>query len=63
MTNRILIAAVTLFFALGLAACEPEGPVEEAGEQIDQGIEETREAVEEGANEIGDAYDDAEQNQ
>ncbi len=35
-----------LLLPLTLAACEDEGPMEEAGEQADEAVEETGEAVE-----------------
>lgn len=41
-------AATLLASTLGmtLSACEKEGPVEEAGEKVDETVEETGEAIE-----------------
>lgn len=35
---------------LGLAACEQQGPAEEAGENIDEAFEETADAFEDATN-------------
>jgi hypothetical protein len=46
---QILIKMMLVsLFSLGLVACEREGPMERAGESIDEAVEET-----------GDAIDDA----
>lgn len=55
------IRALMLMFALSgvglLAACEQQGPAEEMGENIDEGIEETGDAIEDAADEAEDAMD------
>lgn len=35
---------------LGLAACEQQGPAEEAGENLDEAVEETADAIEDATN-------------
>lgn len=58
---------MSLLAALGLAACggdqktpeEPEGPMENAGEQVDEAAEDTGEAAEEAADEADEAVEDA----
>lgn len=54
MIQRTLIFFLTLF---ALAACEDQGPMEEAGENIDQGVEEAGDAAEEAADNVEDSVD------
>jgi hypothetical protein len=42
----LLIVFAALVLALGLSACEREGPAERAGEQIDEAAERAGEALE-----------------
>jgi hypothetical protein len=42
-----------------LVGCENEGPLEDAGEKLDNAAEETGEAIEDAGEEIEDAADDA----
>lgn len=45
---RSFLLALSMVITAGvLGACEQEGPMERAGEQVDQAAEETGEAVEE----------------
>lgn len=44
-----------LAVALGLAACEEEGPAEQLGESIDETAEEAGEAIEDAGEEIEDS--------
>lgn len=50
-------AALMLAAALGMAACEEEGPAEQVGEQIDESAEETGEALEDAGDEVQDSTD------
>lgn len=58
---------MSLVAALGLAGCgsdqktpeEPEGPMENAGEKVDEAAEETGDAAEEAADEADEAVEDA----
>lgn len=74
MSQRFRTSALALLFALTggvfLAACDNEGPAEEAGENIDEAVEETtdgsddymdetKETVEEGMEETGEAAEEA----
>lgn len=43
-TIAIAFLASTLMFSL--SACEDQGPLEEAGEEIDEGVEESGDAIE-----------------
>ncbi|AFI83240.1 hypothetical protein [Methylophaga nitratireducenticrescens] len=45
--SRILLMTFVLSGAGFLTACEDQGPVEEAGEAIDESVEETGDAIEE----------------
>lgn len=58
--NRIKTTAV-IALAAGLAAlsaCEDQGPLERAGEEIDEGIEDFRAGGETLGNQVDDAIDD-----
>lgn len=50
-----LVAAFALAAGVSLAACEEEGPAEQAGESIDESAEEAGEAVEEAGEEVQDS--------
>ncbi len=58
---RMLSRALLLAFGLSgfglLAACEQEGPAEEAGEEIDETMEETGDAIEETADDFEESTD------
>ena len=56
-TKRRTAAVTALAFvsALGLAACEEEGPAEQLGESIDNSVEELGEAAEDAGDEVEDA--------
>ena len=44
--NRVGLAAVLLLgAAVGSAGCEPKGPVQQAGENIDKGVQSAKDAV------------------
>jgi hypothetical protein len=62
MRNRMFLAS--LLFTLPLAACggnkEPaDGPVEKAGEKVDDAASETKEGAEKAAEKTGEAMEDA----
>lgn len=50
---------LTLLFslALGVAACEQEGPAERAGEEIDEAVEKAGDKMEEAADKVEEATD------
>ncbi len=53
------MAAIALTAAFTLSACDRnEGPMEEAGESIDQSFENAQEHYREGVEEVKDEYDD-----
>lgn len=59
MRERMRFPFLALLFALGLglAACDDDGPAEEAGEAVDEAGEEAGEAVEEAGDAVEDAGD------
>lgn len=48
--------------ALGLAACEEEGPAEQAGESVDEAMDETGENVDEAMDEAGESVEEMGEN-
>lgn len=44
---------------LGLAACQPEGPAEKAGKEIDQGVEKAGQQIEKVGEKIKDVANEA----
>lgn len=53
------LALLPAALALGLAACDQQGPMEEAGEQIDETFEEQGDLSEGPAEQTGEAIDEA----
>lgn len=51
----LILIAISLF----LLACEKQGPLEKAGEEIDEAIEDIKAGGETTGNKIDDAIDDA----
>ena len=45
--RTIVVCFVIAFFAVGLTACEKEGPAEKAGKKIDQAFDAAKEKVHE----------------
>ncbi|UYG08099.1 hypothetical protein [Halomonas sp. M4R1S46] len=48
--------------SLGLAACEDEGPAEQAGENVDEAMDETGENVDEAMDEAGESVEEMGEN-
>ncbi len=46
LSQTILSALLASAFMFTLTACDRDGPVEEAGEEVDEQVEETGDAVE-----------------
>ena len=60
MNIRILWAAMAATAALGVAACEKQGPVERAGEEVDEAVDTIKNGGDEStANKVDDALDEA----
>ena len=47
---------------LGLAACEKKGPLEQAGEEVDEAIDTVKHGEESTASKVDDAFDKAREN-
>lgn len=59
MTHFKKVLLISLMAScVALAACEPKGPAEKAGEKIDNTVDKTKDAVEEAGDNIRDAADD-----
>jgi len=54
----LMLAALACTMALGIAACEKKGPLEQAGEEIDEAIDTVKNGEESTANKVDDALDD-----
>jgi flavin-binding protein dodecin len=53
--------AIVVFFAfssIALVGCEPDGPAESAGEEIDEAVDEAEDNLEDAADEVEDEVDD-----
>jgi len=60
MNMRAVWAALAATAALGLAACEKQGPIERAGEEVDEAVDTIKNGGEEStANKLDDAVDEA----
>ncbi|WP_116813048.1 hypothetical protein [Steroidobacter cummioxidans] len=61
MTAKLLWSALlAATLSVGLTACEKKGPVEQAGEEVDEAIDTLKNGGEEStANKVDDAIDDA----
>jgi hypothetical protein len=60
MNFRILWAALAATAALGMAACEKQGPIEKAGEEVDEAVDTIKNGGEEStATKVDDALDEA----
>lgn len=53
---KMLVAAGVL--SLALSACDDKGPLEQAGEEVDEAIDTARHGEESNANKADDAVDD-----
>ena len=60
MNIRVIAAVLAATAALGLAACEKKGPLEQAGEEVDEAVDTIKNGGEEStANKVDDAVDEA----
>jgi predicted small lipoprotein YifL len=60
MNMKLLWAALAATAALGMAACEKQGPLERAGEEVDEAVDTVKNGGEEStANKVDDAVDEA----
>lgn len=60
MKVKAICAALAVTAAIGLAACEKQGPLEKAGEEVDEAVDTIKHGGEEStANKVDDAVDEA----
>jgi hypothetical protein len=59
MNLKVVLAALAATAALGLAACEKQGPVERAGEEVDEAVDTIKNGEESTASKVDDAVDEA----
>lgn len=52
------LAALACAVGLGLAACEKQGPLEQAGEEVDEAVDTIKNGEESTANKVDDAVDE-----
>lgn len=52
------LAALACTMALGFSACEKKGPLEQAGEEIDEAVDTMKHGEESAASKLDDAADD-----
>jgi predicted small lipoprotein YifL len=59
MNIKVLWAALAATAALGMAACEKQGPLERAGEEVDEAVDTVKNGEESTATKVDDALDEA----
>lgn len=58
LSRLVLVAALAGAGLFAVTACEKQGPMEEAGESIDQGMDNMGDSMDEGVEEVQDEIDD-----
>ncbi len=56
--QRLWIGIVSGLMIVGLSGCEREGPLERAGEEVDEAIDTVRDGEESTSNKVDDAVDE-----
>ena len=59
MNMKLLWAALAATAALSLAACEKKGPLEQAGEEVDEAVDTIKNGEESTATKVDDTLDEA----
>lgn len=60
MNLKLILTALAATAAIGLAACEKQGPLERAGEEVDEAVDTIKNGGEEStANKVDDTLDEA----
>jgi predicted small lipoprotein YifL len=57
--RTLWVAALACAMSLGLAACEKKGPLEQAGEEVDEAVDTVKNGEESTATKVDDALDEA----
>jgi len=55
---RGALLATAALLMLGISACEKKGPLEQAGEEVDEAVETIKDGKESTANKVDDAVDE-----
>lgn len=55
--NILKHAFIIFCMAFSLAACESDGPMENAGENVDQAVENTGDAMDDAGDNVEDTFD------
>jgi predicted small lipoprotein YifL len=58
MVSRLMMVALAATLAMGLAACEKQGPLERAGEEVDEAVDTVKHGEESTATKVDDAIDE-----
>ena len=56
--KNLMLAALTCTLTVGIAACEKKGPMEQAGEEVDEAIDTMKNGGESTSSKLDDAADD-----
>lgn len=56
-TQGMIRLAFATMLLLGAAACEKKGPLEQAGEEVDEAVQTVKDGKESTANKVDDAVD------
>ncbi|WP_136248631.1 hypothetical protein [Halomonas borealis] len=62
MLRKIALASFIGMMAFGLAACEEEGPAEQAGENIDETMNDAGESMDETMDQAGESVEEMGEN-
>jgi len=60
--NGAWVALLGVVLGLGVTACEKKGPLEKAGEEVDEALDTAKNGKESTASKVDDALDDAQKN-
>lgn len=58
MKRNLAVLALGGLLAAGLTACDDKGPLEQAGEEIDEAVDTVKRGEESTANKVDDAIDE-----
>ena len=59
MNLRVVWAALAATAALSVAACEKQGPIERAGEEVDEAVDTIKNGEESTSSKVDDTLDEA----
>lgn len=57
--GKLWVAALAAMLVTGLAGCEKQGPLERAGEEVDEAVDTMKHGEESTATKVDDAVDEA----